>query len=122
MPPLSFTAAAAIYAHRIVAATDTEGVVAQGAADTDALIGVTGPRGTEAADRRVDVFLGGPQQVTAGGVFAFGDPVTSDAEGKAVAAAPETGVNARIIGIALETGAADALTRILILPGVMQGA
>lgn len=119
---LSFTSAAPIAAHRIVAATATDGQVAQGAAATDTLIGVTGPRGATASGKPVDVMLSGVQQVTASGVFAFGDPVTSDADGKAVLAAPAVGANARVIGFALEAGAAEALTRVLIAPSLTQGA
>ncbi|MBB4287741.1 capsid cement protein [Roseospira goensis] len=119
---LNFTAAGVIAAFRIVAATATDGTVAQGAANTDKLIGTTGPRGAEAAGDRVDVVMGGAPQVTAGGAFAFGDPITADADGKAVLADPATGANARVVGIALEAGAAEALTRILIVPGLMQGA
>ncbi|MBB4268281.1 capsid cement protein [Roseospira visakhapatnamensis] len=119
---LNFTSAGVIAPHRIVAATATDDQVAQGTAATDKLIGVTGPRGAEAAGKPVDVMLSGVQQVTAGGAFAMGDPVTSASDGKAVLAAPAAGANARVVGIALEAGATDALTRVLIVPGLMQGA
>ncbi|MBB4266898.1 capsid cement protein [Roseospira visakhapatnamensis] len=119
---LSFTSSAPINPHRIVAATGTDGQIAQAGAPTDTLIGVTGPRGAEAAGKPVDVMLSSVQPVTAGGAFAFGDPLTSASDGKAVLAAPAAGANARIVGIALEAGATDALTRILVVPGLMQGA
>lgn len=61
-----------------------------------------------------DVVHGGIGDVYAGGVVAFGDPVTSDAAGKAVKA---TVAGSRIVGYALAAGAAGDIIPVLIQLG-----
>ena len=56
-----------------------------------------------------------------GGTVARGAPVTADASGKAVAAAPAAGSNVRIIGFAEVSAVAGDIAPVLIAPGVMQG-
>lgn len=114
-------AGAAILAHRILkfdAAADT---VVQAAASTDLLVGVS-DLGADAADDRVDVILDGIALVEYGGTIAAGARLTTDADGKAVAAAPAAGANAQIIGVAMVAGVAGDIGSVRIAPSVMQGA
>lgn len=95
----TFTAAAAVAAYRLVAmASDT--TVQQGAASTDLLIGVSHELPAVSGER-LDVALQGIVEVEFGGTVPRGTKITSDASGKAIAAAPAAGVKAQIAGIAL---------------------
>jgi hypothetical protein len=73
--------------------------VATGA--TVALVGTTDELG-KLSNGRVDVCTGGIPEVTLGGTVAAGDPLTSNASGKAVKA---TAAGDRILGFALVSGA-----------------
>ena len=68
---------------------------------TVALVGTTDELG-ELSNGRVDVCTGGIPEVALGGTVAAGDPLTSDASGKAVKA---TAAGNRILGFALVSGA-----------------
>jgi hypothetical protein len=77
----------------------------------------------DAADNaKVRIQLAGIAVVKAGGTIAKGALVTSDAAGKAVAAAPGAGVNNRILGIAQESAVNGDLFSVLITLGSLQGA
>lgn len=116
----AFNAGAAVAGYRIVKQSDDDTVVV-GAAATDKLIGISNNLGAANADR-VDVHMAGSVEVEYGGNVAVGDPLTSDGTGKAVAAAPAAGANARLIGVALKAGAAGDIGCCTISPSVMQGA
>ncbi len=116
----SFVAGAAVAGYRIVKQSDDNTVV-QAAAATDKLTGIADNLGIENG-KRGDVHLAGAAEVEYGGNVAVGDPLTADANGKAVAAAPGAGVNNRIIGFALVAGASGDIGSCSIAPGVMQGA
>lgn len=116
----NFNAGAAIAAYRIVKMGAADATVVQGAAATDFLMGVC----TEiaaASGGRADVHIAGIADVEFGGTVTRGDEVTSDATGKAVAAAPAAGVNNRIIGLALVSAVSGQIAPVLLAPGVMQG-
>ena len=68
---------------------------------TVALVGTTDELG-KLSNGRVDVCTGGIPEVALGGTGAAGDPLTSDASGKAVKA---TAAGNRILGFALVSGA-----------------
>ena len=68
---------------------------------TVALVGTTDELG-KLSNGRVDVCTGGIPEVALGGTVAAGDPLTSDASGKAVKA---TAAGTRILGFALVSGA-----------------
>ena len=68
---------------------------------TVALVGTTDELG-KLSNGRVDVCTGGIPEVALGGTVAAGDPLTSDASGKAVKA---TAAGNRILGFALVSGA-----------------
>ncbi len=83
----NFTAQGAVPARRIVKAGASSGQAALAEGAGAALLGVADELG--AKDKgRVDVHVAGIAGVVAGGVFAVGAMLTSDANGKAVAAVP----------------------------------
>lgn len=115
------TADAAINPYRIVKAGAADLSVAQAAAATDYLMGVTGRVSADAAGEQVDVYRDGVQPVDFGGTITRGQPLTSDANGKAVVAAPSAGTNNRIIGFAEISGVSGDRGLVFINPGLMQG-
>lgn len=114
-------AEAAIAKRRIVKFGADADHALQGAAVTDLLIGVS----TEidaALGERVDVVLDGIAEVEFGGNVTRGNKLTSDADGKAVVAAPAAGVNNQIIGIAMVDGVLGDIGSVHLKQSVMQGA
>jgi hypothetical protein len=117
----SYTAEAAIGANLIVKVGANDGGILQAAAATDKLMGVCITPGGVASGDRTDVQTDGVAEIYAGGTVSRGDPITSDANGKAVTAAPSAGSNNRIIGFAEVSAAAGDLFRVKLALGVMQG-
>lgn len=116
----AFNASGAINPYRIVRITSADNVE-QAAAVSHTLIGVNSDL-TIASGERVEIMTHGIAWVEAGAAIAVGLPVTSDASGRGVAAAPAAGVNNRIIGFALEAAvAAGDQIRVLLSPGQIQG-
>jgi len=116
----NYIAAADIAAYRIVKFA-AEGSVTAAAAATDALVGITSELPVTAGER-CDVARAGMACVEAGAAFAVGVLLTSDAQGRAVAAAPAAGANARVIGMADEAAsAAGDVVWLLLSPGSVQG-
>lgn len=116
----NYTAGGAIAPYRIVKPGAADGEVVQAAAATDFLMGVCESVGP-ASGERCDIVKSGIADVEFAGVVARGEPVTADADGKGVKAAPAAGANARIIGFAEVTTAAGDIAPVLLAPGVMQG-
>lgn len=116
----NYTAGGAIAAYRIVKAGANDGEVLQAAAATDFLMGVCESVGP-ASGERCDIVKAGVADVEFGGAVTRGGPVTSDASGKAVAAAPGAGSNVRLIGFAEVSAVSGDIAAVLIAPGVMQG-
>lgn len=116
----NYVAEAAIAAYRIVKFGAADGQVLQAAAATDSLMGVMESVGP-ALGERCDAVKSGIADVEFGGTVARGAAVTSDANGKAVAAAPAAGSNVRIIGFAEVSAVSGDIAPVLIAPGVMQG-
>tara|TARA_R110000787_G_scaffold26344_32_gene73776 strand:+ start:563 stop:925 length:363 start_codon:yes stop_codon:yes gene_type:complete len=117
----NFIAGAAVSPRRIVKFGADDDHVIHGAAVGDALFGITTDLGA-ATDERIDVHVAGLPEVEYGGTIAAGALLTSDANGKAVAAAPATGVNNRIIGTAMVAGVDGDIGTVLLAPGQIQGA
>lgn len=117
----NYQATGAIGARLIVIANadGTVSVAGAGGAAT-ALFGVNAELDLANGDYG-DIIKAGIADVVFGGVVAAGDPITSDANGNAVKAAPAAGTNVRIIGFAEVAAAAGDIAQILIAPGVMQG-
>ncbi len=116
----SYVAGGAIAAYRIVKPHSADGQVVQAAAATDYLMGVTRDLGP-ASGEIVDVVKAGVTEIEFGGTVTRGGPVTADANGKAVAAAPSAGSNVRIIGFAEVSAVSGDIAAVLIAPGLMQG-
>ena len=93
--------------YRIVALAGTGGnmTVSQAASASAALIGPTDELGKQ-SNGTADIAMSGMPEVECGGAVAVGAPLTADADGKAVTA---TAAGARIIGFALEDGAASVI-------------
>lgn len=105
---------------RLMARGTADGQVIQATAATDTLFGTTGSLG--AADtERVDVHQGGQPDVEYGGNVTRGDPLTSDASGRAITAAPAAGSNVRIIGFAVDSAVLGDIAPYDHAPGLMQG-
>lgn len=119
----NYIADAAIGNNRLVKFGTADRNVAVCTAATDSIIGVVNEINAGIAlGERVDVVRMGIAWVEAGAAIVRGAPLTSDAVGRAVTAAPGVGVNNRIIGFADEAAsAAGDVIRFAIEPGVMQG-
>lgn len=120
---INFVADAAILNNRLVKFGTGDRNVAMATAATDFVMGVVNemPAGI-ALGERVDVVRVGIAWVECGAAVPRGSPITADAVGRAVVAAPGVGVNNRIIGFADETGtAAGDVVRFVIEPGLIQG-
>lgn len=116
----SYTAGGAIPAYRIVKLS-AESTVVLATAATDGLMGVNGAV-APASGERCDVAKVGVSYIEAGAAIALDAPVTSDASGRAVTAAPAAGANVRVIGFADEAAtAAGDLIKVTLSLGVMQG-
>ncbi|QFR32391.1 hypothetical protein [Ancylobacter sp. TS-1] len=105
-----------LIAKAAVPATGT--TVSTAAAATDSLLGVTDSLGG-VAGKAVDITLQGPAEVRLGGNVGFNDPLTADANGKAIVAVAGAGANKRIIGYALAPGALDDIIPIRVAPGYL---
>lgn len=117
----AFVADAAIPINRFVKHGTGDRNVALCTAPTDAILGPVNET-SPALGERVDVVRSGIGWIEAGAAIARGAPVTSDAVGRAVTAAPAVGVNNRIAGFADEAAtAAGDIIRYTIAPGFMQG-
>ena len=119
--PITYNAGAAVAARRFVKFGSSDKIVVQGAASTDALIGVSDPAGNVPSGERVDVIHVGLAEIDCAGTVNRGDLVMSNADGKAVVATAAAGVNVRTGGQALATGT-NARILILVQPGMFQGA
>lgn len=116
----TYVAEAAVAAYRIVKFGAADGAVVQAAAVGDALVGITGMVAGDLG-KRVDVIHSDIAEVEYGGAVTRGDWLTSDANGKAVAAAPAAGVNNNVIGRATVSGVLGDIGSCLIAPGRIQG-
>lgn len=114
------TADGAIGKFRIVAQGAADGNVKQATAGTDALLGVTEVFAYAAGDRP-SIVRSGIADVEYGGTVTRGAPLTSDAQGRAVVAAPSVGVNVRIIGFADVSGVVGDIGLVQVLPAQIQG-
>jgi len=94
--------------------------MSQATASTEDLIGIF-QHTTENAGDRVRVMLSGISPLKIGGNVTRGNPITSDANGKGVAATPGAGVNANIIARALASGVDGDIIPVLIIQGRIQG-
>jgi GNAT superfamily N-acetyltransferase len=116
----AFTAGGAIAPYRIVRITSADNVE-QAAAVSHTLIGVNSDLAI-ASGERVEVMTHGIAYVEAGAAVAVGVFVSTDSQGRGIAAAPAAGANQRVIGVALEAAsAAGDVIRVLLSQGQIQG-
>ena len=100
---LAYLAAGAIPARRIVKHGAADGAVLQGDGPTAPLLGISTDI-PSALGETCDVIREGLAPVTYGGTVSRGDPLTSDATGRAVVAAPTAAALAQVIGFAEVSG------------------
>ncbi|RSZ35084.1 MULTISPECIES: capsid cement protein [unclassified Variovorax] len=117
----NYSAEGAIPSYRIFKFGAADGGILAGAAATDKLVGVTGRIAAAVAGDRIDGVRLGIAEVEYGGAVAAGDPLTSDASGRAIVAAPAAGANARLVGFAEVAGVLGDIGSVFISPCVMQG-
>lgn len=117
-----YTAGGAITKHRILKFGAADGVVLQAAAATDLLVGVQSELSVASGERASAAMVGNIEDVEYGGNVTRGAWLTSDADGKAIAAAPASGANVNVIGQAEISGVSGDIGRVIICPGTMQGA
>ncbi len=117
----SYLADGAIPAYTLVKQNAADDHIVAAAAVSDLFIGVTMELAA-ASGERADVQMTGIAYIVAGAAVTRGSPVTSDASGRAVAAAPAAGVNNTVIGRALESASAVGdVIRVLLGIGSIQG-
>lgn len=117
----TFTAGAAIARRRLLKLS-ADGTVIQATAAGDAIIGVSDMSAdVAAAGDRVEVRLSGIAEVDVGGAITRGALITSDASGKAVAAAPAGGANNRTAGFGFVTYANGDIGDFLLTFASLQG-
>ncbi len=117
---INYVAGGALAKYRIVCFGAADGTVVQAAAATDLIIGVTEGFAYAAGDRP-DVVRSGLAEVEYGAAVTRGQPLTSDASGRAVPAAPAAGSNVRLIGYAEVSGASGDIGSVFVGAEVMQG-
>ncbi|WP_431477825.1 DUF2190 domain-containing protein [Massilia eburnea] len=117
---VNYVAEGALAKNRIVCFGATDGFVKQASTVNDAMIGVT-EGFAYAAGERVDIVRTNLADVEYGGIVTRGQPLTADAQGRAVAAAPAAGTNNRIIGYAEVSGVAGDIGSVLLGAELIQG-
>jgi hypothetical protein len=100
----NYTCSEAIKPYRIVAIDGATELISTAVSGAVSIIGVTGVVGSNAEGERVDIYKDDVQTVEFGGDVEAGDPLTADAQGRAIAANPAADTTVRLIGFAEETG------------------
>ncbi|MFW6344781.1 MAG: hypothetical protein ACOC0M_00395 [Halomonas sp.] len=111
----------AIAPYRLVKVGSNNRAVVQASADADLFVGVSDSIGADAEGDPIDVIRSGIAEIEYGGSVTRGQPLTADADGKAVAAAPDAGANAEIIGWAEVSGVAGDIGSVFIERTRIQG-
>lgn len=117
----SFRAAGAIAGYLIAKHSAAGGTVQLATSNTEPLIGAVDSLGV-AAGELADFNFGGVGEVQLGGAVDAGDPLTANANAKAIEALPSNSTQVRIIGFALTAGAADDIIPYSIAPGCLSKA
>lgn len=117
----SLEATAAITKRRLVKFGAADGAGVQAADATAFIVGVSSDVDTAIGERCSVLSTGCIADVEYGGNVTRGDPLTSDANGKAVAAAPAGGTNNYIVGFAEVSGVSGDIGSVYVVPGRVQG-
>ena len=113
----SYVTSAAVAKRRIVLFSGDR-TVAQAAAATADMIGISDMSADAALGARCDVRRSGIAELDLGGAIARGKPVTADANGKGVLCDPAAGTSASYIGfLEAVTGANGDIGDVFICPG-----
>lgn len=115
-----YTATTAVAGRRIVKHGAADGAAVQATASTEAYVGVSAPMGADAG-QVLDVIEHGQAEIEYGGNVARGDPLTADANGKAVKAAPGADVVAQVVGYARISGVAGDHGSVALSRGQIKG-
>ena len=115
-----YTADADLAPYLITKFGSIDGNVAVAASATDNLLGVS-ENVPVAAGQTATICHTGSIYVTYGASVTAGQYVTSDAQGRAVPAAPAAGANVSVLGRALETGIVGDIRPVLLNIGQIQG-
>lgn len=105
--------------YRLIAPGSKDGHVSR-AGVGDKLLGASGVRGAQ-DQARLDVYLDNIRPIKFGGTVAFGDPLTSDADGRAIKADPADGVTIPIAGHAMCSATEGVVGDMHVLPGYITG-
>lgn len=117
----SRNAGAAVRARRFVKFGGNNLDAVETTAATDLIIGVSEQVDTPQGDR-VDIVMLGITEIVCGAAVTRGQLLTSDADGRAITAAPAAGANVRIGATAMASaGAAGDIIPVNITIGSMQG-
>lgn len=110
-----YTAGGTITARRFVKFGAADGAVIQAVAATSAIIGVQSELSIVAGERASVAMVGNIEDVDFGGTITRGDPLTSDANGKAIKA---TTTGQFIAGFAEVSGVSGDIGTVILSPGV----
>ena len=114
-----FVAGGVINPFRFFTAGSVAGQIIQATGATVPLLGVVDILGAVAVGDRTDGVLFGAMEVEYGGVVAYGDPLTSDSQGRAVKANYVAGAAVCISGYAMDAGVLGDIGSVLIVPSVI---
>lgn len=119
----AYAAGAAIAGYRIVKFSDSaaSNTVSQADSNTAPSLGVSDAMGADLGGM-CDVHRGGLISVELGGSVNTGDPLTADADGKAIAAVAAAGTTLRIIGFADEPGISGDVIDAFLSPALLHQA
>lgn len=119
----AYAAGAAIAGYRIVKFSDSaaSNTVTQADSNTAPSLGVSDAMGADLGGM-CDVHRGGLISVELGGSVNAGDPLTADADGKAIAAVAAAGTTLRIIGFADEPGISGDVIDAFLSPALLHQA
>ena len=116
----NYIAGLAVLAYRLVKFGSVEGTVVQATSSAAPFVGVSGEIGADVTYvERIDIHEKGICNVTYGGVVTQGDPLTSDANGKAIKAEPVTGTVVYIAGFARTSGILNDVGEMSIAPAII---
>lgn len=116
----SFSISAALGQFLLVQFTGTRDQVAPATAATQRIAGAI-DMGADAANDMVDVPIWGVGKVRLGGTVAAGDPLTADAQSRAVVAAFAASQTRNVFGRALEPGVSGDIILYQVAPSVIAG-
>lgn len=119
-PIKNYESEGAIGAYRFAKPGTADTKVAETSAATDLIIGITTELDVIDGEP-VDVVHDGVHQLKLGGNVTRGQKLTSDADGKGIAAAPANDTNMSVGAVALASGVADDVIPVIITISQIQG-